>query len=115
MLDQALDAAKTYGEREELAALEEAARRAQAAFDHRAHHAAIPVLHLLRGEEVLRMARKAGIDHALDLRLPLEPCRDVHGIAAMSLHAQRQCLDAAQREESVERARHAAHRVLQER
>src|SRR3954453_16636948 len=115
MLDQALDAAEALGEGEELAALEEAARCAKATLDHRGHHAAIAVVHLLRREQVLRMAGEPRINGALDLRMLLEPGGDVHRIAAMPLHAQRERLDAAQGEECIERARHAADRVLQER
>src|SRR5690349_16729097 len=60
------------------------------------------------------MAGESGIDHALDLRMLLEPGSAVHRVAAMALHAQRQRLDAAQRQERIEWARHAADRVLQE-
>src|SRR5437868_2983296 len=67
MLDQALDAAEALGEREELATLEEALRRAESAFEDSRHHAAVALVHLLGGEQVLRMTGEAGVDHALDL------------------------------------------------
>src|SRR5256885_2182524 len=58
MLDQALHPAQAFGEGKELAALEEAARCAKATLDQRRHHAAIAVVHLLRREQMLRMAGK---------------------------------------------------------
>ena len=73
MLDQALDAAEAFGEREKLAALEEAARGAHCAFlaalEHCRHHAAIALVHLACSEQVLRMACKPRIDDPLDLRV----------------------------------------------
>src|SRR5437868_2718054 len=107
VLDQALDAAEALGQREELAALEEALGCRQPTLENRRNHATVALVHLLRREQVLRMAREPGIDHALDLRMFCQPGGDVHGVAAMALHAQRQRLDAAQREEGIERARHA--------
>src|SRR2546421_10606486 len=65
MLDQALDAAEALGEREELAALEEALRCSESALEDGGDHAAIALVHLLRREQVLRMAGEARIDHAL--------------------------------------------------
>src|SRR5689334_6124392 len=103
MLDQALDAAEALCEGEEVAAFEETFRGAEPAFQHRGDHAAITLVHLLRRKQMLRMAGEAWIDHALDLRVLVEPRRDMHGIAAVPLHAQRQRLDAAQGEEGVER------------
>ena len=61
------------------------------------------------------MGRKTGIDDARDLGMLFEPGGDMHRVAAMALHAHRKRLDAAQREEGVERTRHAAHGVLKER
>ena len=53
--------------------------------------------------------------HALDLRMLLAASAAMcMRVAAVALHAQRERLDAAQREEGVERARHAADGVLQE-
>src|SRR5215470_8541613 len=97
MLDEALHAAQAFGERKELAALEKAARCREPASQHRAHHAAIAVVHLLGGEQMLRMAREARIDHALDLGMLFQPGGDMHRVAAVALHAQRKRLDAAER------------------
>src|SRR5215471_8666989 len=102
MLDQALDAAEALGQREDLAALEEAARVVEAALEDRRHHAA-EAAHLPLGQRMLRMARKARIVDAGDLGMLLQPRRDRGSILAMALHAQPQRLHAAQGEEAVER------------
>ena len=61
------------------------------------------------------MARQPGIDHPLDLRMRLAASRAIaQRVRAVALHAQRQGLAAAQREEAVERVRDRADRVLQE-
>src|SRR6185295_7533376 len=60
------------------------------------------------------MTREAGVDHACDLRMLLEKGRDVHRVAAVALHPDGECLDAAQGEEGVERTRYAADGVLEE-
>src|SRR5258708_11220227 len=79
VLDETLDAAEALGEREELAALEEALGCSESTLDDGGDHAAIALVHLLCREQVLRMAGKAGINHALDLRVLLEPSRKGHG------------------------------------
>src|SRR2546421_2724823 len=114
MLDQALHAAEAFGKRKQPAALEEAARGAKAALQHCRYHAAVAPVHLLCREEVLRMARQAGIKDALDLGVLLQPRGDMHGIAAMALHAKGERLDSAQGKKSIEWARHPADGVLQE-
>src|SRR5258706_6095798 len=65
MLDQALDATEALGEREELAALEEALRCAESAFEHGGDPSAIALVHLLGGEQVLRMAGEIPVDYSL--------------------------------------------------
>src|SRR5579883_403983 len=60
MLDQALDAAETLGQGEDLDALEEAPRRRQIAGELDRHHAA-EALHLAARERVLRMGGKPGV------------------------------------------------------
>src|SRR6476661_7394854 len=60
-----------------------------------------------------RKRREAGVDHACDLRVLLEKGRDVHRVAAVALHPDGECLDAAQGEEGVERTRYAADGVLE--
>src|SRR5262249_52741554 len=114
MLDETLDAAQALGEREQVAALEGAARRLEAAAQHRPHDSAVAGLHLPPGERVLRVALETGVVDALDRRVLLEELRDRERVGAVPLHAQRERLDAAQREKAVERTRHPADRVLQE-
>src|SRR5437588_6381508 len=114
VLDQALDAAKALGESEELAALEEPPGALQPALKNGRHHAAVAAVHLPFCKGVLGVACKAGIEDLLDFRMLFEPLRDLHCIVAMPLHSERERLDAAQGEKGIERARHAAQRVLQE-
>src|SRR5436190_358345 len=71
VFDQAFYPAETLGEGEELAALEKAARCTEPSLQHRAHHAAVALVHLLRGEQMLRVARQTRIDHAFHLRVLL--------------------------------------------
>ena len=92
MLDQALDAAQALGEREELAALEEALRPGEVGRKVERDHAA-EAAHLARGERVLRMRRQARIAHAQ----PPSGCASSHcasaqRIRAMPLHPQRERL-----------------------
>src|SRR5688572_3876609 len=101
MLDQALHAAEALREREQAAALKEAARRSEAASKHRGHHAAVALVHLLACQQMLWMRCKARVDNARDLGMLFEPRGDVHRVAAMALHAHGECLDAAQSEEGV--------------
>src|ERR1700719_2483758 len=112
MLDEALDAAQTLRQREQTAALERAARALEAAAHYRRDDTAETTGHLSPGERVLRMTRQPRVVHALDLGVLFEELRDGERIGAVSLHAQRQGLDAPQGQERIERARHAAHCVL---
>src|SRR5207302_7048945 len=114
VLDQALDAAEALGESEELAALEETPGALQPALKNGRHHAAVAAVHLPFCKGVLGVACKAGIEDLFDFRMLFEPLRDLHRVLAMTFHPQCQRFDAAQGEEGVERARHAAQRVLQE-
>jgi len=60
------------------------------------------------------MARKAGIVHALDLRMTFEEARDFERVRRMPLHPERQRAQSAQGKEAAERIEHAAGGVLQE-
>ena len=62
---------------------------------------------------VMRMVRQTRIDDALDLRMLLQKLCDGERVGAVAFHAQSQRLDAAQRQEGIERPGHAAHGVLQ--
>ena len=115
MLDQALDAAQALGQREDLAALEEALGVRQRALEDRRHHAAEAV-HL-----PLAPARAADGSRGRDSSTRAifgcfsSQCGDGQRVPAVALHAQRQRLQAAQRQEAVERAGDGADGVLQER
>ena len=76
MLDQALDAAETFGEREQLAALQEARRALEPALDAGGDDAA-EAAHLALGEFMLRMRGEARIDHAVHARMGFEELRDL--------------------------------------
>src|SRR5450631_796348 len=104
LLDQALNAAQTLRKREELAALQYVARVLNIPAQHGRDDAAITALHLLLGELMLRMARKAWVVHALDLGVTFQKLRHAQATRAVPLHTQFQCLDAAQREKGIERA-----------
>jgi hypothetical protein len=107
VLDQALDAAQTLGQREQPAVFQEALGARKIGLQHNRHHAAEGT-HLTARQRVLRVRRQARVVYARDLRLLGEPVREVKGVGAMSFHAQRQCLQAAQCEKAVERADDAA-------
>src|SRR5260370_38362014 len=113
MLDQALDAAEAVGEREDLDALQEARRLGEPALELDRHHAAM-AMHLAARQRVLRVIGEARVMHARDLLLAGEMLGDRLGVGAMPLHAQRQRLQAAQREEAVEGAGAGGPRVWQE-
>src|SRR5581483_5950413 len=113
MLDQALDPTQALGEREEMAALEHAARIVERSLQYGSHYPAVAARHLPARERMLRMTLQPGVVHALDLGMACEKLRDGERIRAVPLHPQRQSLDAAQRQEGVEWARHGSQRVLQ--
>src|SRR5213082_16222 len=113
MLDEALHAAQTLRQREQMAALEHAARALEPAAQYRGDDTAETTRHLSPGKRVLRVTRQPRVVHALDPGMLLQELRDGERIGAMSLHAQRQGLDAPQGEERVEGAGYGAHRVLQ--
>mmetsp|Transcript_5968 Transcript_5968/g.23710 ORF Transcript_5968/g.23710 Transcript_5968/m.23710 type:complete len:562 (+) Transcript_5968:426-2111(+) len=110
--DQALDPAEAFGQREQLDPLQKAARTGEVGLQRDADHAAAAT-HLPRGQLVLRMAGQTGVEHPLDLRLLAEPGRQFGGAGVVPLETQRQGLEAAQRQEAVERAGHRADGVVQ--
>ena len=57
---------------------------------------------------------QAGVEHALDRRVPVEEGRDRARVLAVLAHADGERLDPAQHEPRVERAGHGAERLLQE-
>src|SRR5438132_5116299 len=71
--------------------------------------------HLLAREIVLRMRFEPGIMDRFHLRLFLEPARYFQRVRAMPLHPQRQCLQSAERQKTVEGPRDCPDRILQKR
>src|SRR4029077_17840149 len=88
VLDEALDAAETLGEREQLALLERAARGPESAAQHRGDDAAVAARHLALRQRMLRVAGEPRVVDALDLRLLLQELRDGERVGAVPLHAQ---------------------------
>lgn len=113
MVDQAFHAAERFGQGEQFGLLAETLGRVEAALEHDRDDAA-EAGHLALGQCVLRVRGQAGVDHLLDRGVGFQPLRQRQRVLAMRAHAQRQGLEAAQREEAVERALHAADGVLQE-
>src|ERR1700726_4252163 len=92
LLDQVLFPSQTLGEREELAAFQNSARVVDIAAQYRRDDAAVAALHLLARKLVLRMARKDGVIHPLDLRMARKVVRNRERAVAMALHPQGECL-----------------------
>ena len=113
VLDQALDAAQAFGQREDLAPLRESGARRPGRCAGRARSCRRSRRICAPRQRVLRMRRQARVVHARDLRLRFQPLRQRQRVLAVALHAQRQRLHAAQRQEAVERAGDRADRVLQ--
>ena len=113
MVDQRLDAAQAFGEREQLRALGDFERaRLRAAQRHRDD--AAEAAHLLARELVLRVRGQPGIEHLRDVVALAEEVRDRVRVALVLAHPHRQRLRAARDQERVERAQHRAERLLQE-
>ena len=70
--------------------------------------------HLPPGHGVARIALEARVEDLGDGRRRREQRRDALRVVAVALHAHRERLQAAQREEAVERRRNPAERVLEE-
>src|SRR6478672_2013246 len=99
MIDQAFDAAKAFGEREEVGVFEEAARTGQVRLQDDGDHAAERA-HLFLRQLVLRMLFQAGVVDLLNLRFLLEPARYRERVLAMPFHPERERLQSAQREKA---------------
>src|SRR5438270_4174493 len=103
MFDQTFHAAQAFGEREQLTPFEKALCSGEIPIeDHRDD--AAEVLHLALGKCVLRMAFEPWIDHPFHFGARFEPARNPESVGTVALHAQRQRLDPAEREKTVERS-----------
>src|SRR3954465_2294661 len=114
MIHEAFHPTETFREREQMGVLEEAPRTGEIGFQNDCDHAAERA-HLFLGEFMLRMLFEPRVVNLLDLRLLLEPARDLERVLTMALHPQGQRLQSPQRQETVERSGNGADRVLQER
>src|SRR6185503_9858035 len=112
MLDQALDPAERFGERPDLRAGDELDRLLLGGSEERDH--AAEVLHLALRGLMARVARQPWIENVLDVLMRLAVLDATLRVLAVTLHPQRPRLQAAEDEQRVERARHAAQRLLEE-
>ncbi len=115
MLDEALDAAETFGEREEVRVFEKTPRTREVGVERERNHAAETGAHLALRQLVLRVRLQTGIVNARDFRLCFEPAGDFERVRAVALHAQGERLESAQRQKAIERPGYRADRVLQKR
>ncbi len=113
VLDEALDAAEALGELPDLRARDEVDRLLLVLEEERDHPA--EVAHLPRGDRVAGVRGQAGVEDALDARVPLEERGDGDGVRAVAIHPHGERLHAAQDEPRVERSGHGAERLLEER
>src|SRR6266702_3187717 len=112
MPDETFDTAERFRQRENLGAFDEAARKgdvAQLDADHAAES-----LHLSSREIVLGMGTQAGVVHALDSGMLLQPFGDPTAARIVLAHSQRQRLGATQRQPAVEWTGDGARGVLNE-
>ncbi len=103
MFDQGLHAAERGGDLDQLQPGDGGERGVRAAFQFEREHAAKAALHLLASDRVLRVARKAGIGHALHGGMSFQALRKRHCVFARLAHAQMQRAHPAQQEPGLER------------
>src|SRR4051812_37546804 len=99
MIHEAFNATETFREREKVSVLEKAPRAGEIGFQNDRDHAAERA-HLFFREFMLRMLFEPRVVNLLDLRLLLEPARDLERVLAMPLHPQGQRLQPTQRQEA---------------
>ena len=113
VLDQRLDAAERLPEGEHLGALADGEGLLEPAGDAERDHPA-EALHLAGGDLVAGVGREAGVDHLGDPRVAVEELHDPLRVVAVAVHAYAERLEAAVRQEGVERSGDRAHGVLVE-
>src|SRR4051812_21389610 len=107
MINKAFDATETFGEREQVGVLEESPRSRQIGLQDNGHHASEGA-HLFLRQVVLRMLCESGVINLFDLRFLLQPARNLQCVLAVTFHSQRERLQSAQSEETVERSGNGA-------
>src|SRR3954468_11174746 len=113
MAEQRLHAPEALGEREQSRARGEAARFLRIRFQLERDDAA-EIFHLAAGKVVARMSPQAGIKDVRDRGMLAEKLRQQQRVRAMPLHAERERLHPAKREEAILRTGDGADRVLKE-
>ena len=115
VLDQALDGAERFGEREDLGRVGDphGRLRCRRRVTVKRHHPA-EVAHLLRGGGVTGVVGELRVQHALDGGVTDEQVDDRPGVLAVAVHPHGERLHAAQHEVAVERGGDGAGRVLRE-
>src|SRR4051812_16088003 len=111
MIHEAFHPTETFREREQMGVLEKTPRASEIGFQNDCDHAAERA-HLFLREFMLWMLFEPRVVNLLDLRLLLEPARDLERVLAMPFHPQGQRLQSPQRQKTVERAGNRADRVL---
>src|SRR3977135_2835869 len=107
MINQSLDAAQAFRERKEMRVLKETPCALEIGFQNHCDHAA-EAAHLGAGEVVLWMRLEPGIKDGLDVRLFLQPARDLDRVPTMPFHPQRERFQTAHHEKTIDRSRHGA-------
>ncbi len=114
VLDQRLHAAQRFGQGEQPGPRADIERRRLAVDVGEGDHPA-EVAHLLRRHLVAGVLRQARVEHLRHLGVADQCGDDPLGVGAVPFHPDGEGLDAAQRQEGVERPGHRARSVLQER
>src|SRR3954470_4833982 len=114
MIHEALDATETFRERKEMRVLEKTPRPGEISLENDRDHSAERA-HLFLCQLVLRMLLESRVINFFNLRLLLEPARNLERVFAMPLHSQGERLQSAERQETIERPRDRADGVLQKR
>ena len=101
--DEALDVRDVGQQGEDLQVVDEAVRLGLAARDLKGEDGAAAVREVLLIQRVVRVARQRRMVDARDLRVRRQPRDDLLRVLRVAVEAQRECLDALQQQEGVER------------
>jgi hypothetical protein len=103
MGDGGFGIAQIRGDGQQLGAIDQSPRRLLATLDFERHDAAAGLL-LAHRQRVLRMRRQAGIKHARDIRLLLQPARQFQRVRTVRVHTQLERFQSFQKHPGIERA-----------
>src|SRR5215217_5068593 len=113
VFDQRLNSAERLTEENDLGSADDIQRRLLAAANPEADHAAVPA-HLLLGQIMTGMGIQARKVHLGHPRVLPKPVSKALSVVAVAFHPDSEGAQAAQHQPAVERAGHAAYRVLME-